>query len=243
MDVFQSLKVKRERLPEQIADSIEETIAENQLQPGTRLPSERDLAQQLGVSRATVSQAIRVLEQRGLVQMQVGSGAYVTNKARSVFVDSMERLFVFRNCSPEDLMNYREMLEPGIAALAAEHATTEDIARIKEFLEETDQAWNKGDVDRHVAADSSFHEALARATHNELVIAAVAGIHRLLQTALHAQYRASRNPEGLRSHWPVYEAILAHDPKRARVAMEEHMRLTRLAMEQAIKALPDHSSS
>lgn len=241
-DLFQSLKVRRERLPEQIADNIEGIIAENQLEPGTRLPSERDLAQQLGVSRATISQAIRVLEQRGLVQIRVGSGMYVTDKAHSVFIDSMERLFVLHSCSPEDLMAFREILEPEAAALAAKCATPTDLASIKQLLEETEEAWQRGDARRHVMADSRFHEALARATHNELVYAAAAGIQRLLQSALHAQYRVSRNEQGVRSHRPIYQAIAAHDPEAARMMMQDHMRLTRLALEQVRKEISDSAS-
>lgn len=242
-ELFKSLEVRREYLHEQIVDSIQEMIVENQLQPGTRLPSERDLAQQLGVSRATVSEAIRSLEQRGLVQRRVGDGTYITDKTRSAFIESMEWLFTVRSCTYEDLMIFREMTEPGIAGLAAERATPEDLTRIKLYLDEAEEAWDKGDTDKHVAADARFHEALALTSRNELVIAVVAGIQQVLRSAIAAQHRASsdaskgvksKGAEGIRSHRPIYEAIAAHDPAKARKAMEEHMRLTRVAMEKAI---------
>jgi GntR family transcriptional repressor for pyruvate dehydrogenase complex len=241
--LFNSLEIRREYLHKQIAHSIQEMIAENQLQPGARLPSERDLAQQLGVSRATVSEAIRSLEQRGLILRRVGDGTYITDKTRSVFVESMGWLFTLRSCTHEDLMTFREMIEPDIAALAAERATPEDLATIKAYLDQTEEAWDKGDTDRHVAADAHFHEALSLATHNELVIAVVAGIQNVLRSAINAQHRASsatsgqvkaRDAMGIRSHRPIQEAIAARDPVRARRAMEEHMQLTRLAMEKAL---------
>jgi GntR family transcriptional repressor for pyruvate dehydrogenase complex len=239
IDPFERLQVKRLRLHEQIADSIQEIIAENDLQSGTRLPPERELAAHLEVSRATVSQAIRVLEQRGLVNMQAGSGTYVTDMARSVFIESMERLFTFSNSTFGDLVTFREMLEPSISALAAEHATPEELVVIKEFAEQTKEAFEEGDLDGCVAADAGFHTALAQATHNELVIAAATAIQSLLKSSMDAQVRVRRDPKGILSHWPIYDAVAAHDPERARAAMEEHMHLTCLAMQRVHKELSD----
>ncbi len=237
-DPFQSLQVTHRRLHEQIAESIQDMIIKGRVQPGTRLPPERDLAAQLGVSRATVSQAIRVLEQRGLVQMQPGSGTVVTDKARVAFIESMERLFLFSNSSYEDLMAFREIIEPSMAALAAMHATCEDLAAIKECAEQTEEAFHREDIEQCAIADADFHTALAYATSNELVIAATTGVQSLLRSAMDAQVRAHRDLEGLRNHWSIYDAVAAHDPERARVAMEEHMRLAR----QAIRRVSERSA-
>jgi GntR family transcriptional repressor for pyruvate dehydrogenase complex len=233
-DLSSSVGLERRRLHEQVADSLRELISGGQLQRGAQLPPERELAIQLGVSRATISHAIRLLEQQGLVEVRVGSGTFVTDKARSAFAESMQRLFSFRTLSFDDLMRFREMLEPDIAALAAERATADDLAAIKGFLEQAEQGWYDGDAEMNVGADADFHRALARATRNELVIAVTTGIHRLLRGAIDAQYRVNNDEEGergIRSHTPVYEAVLARDPDRARRAMEEHMRLSRLALE------------
>jgi len=241
-NLFKSLEITREYLHEQIANSIQEMIVEDQLQSGTRLPSERDLAQQLGVSRVTISEAIRSLEQRGLVVRKVGDGTYITDKTRSVFIESMEWLFNVRSCTHEDLMTFREMIEPNIAALAAERATPEDIASLKAFLEVIEDSWDKRVRDKYVVADAHFHEALALASHNELVIAVVAGIQKVLQTAIRVQHQSI--PEIYRNvmakdaeirHRPIYEAIVAHDPDGARTAMDEHLRIARQVMERTLR--------
>jgi len=226
------LPLKREPLTGQIADHIQTMITEGELEPGTRLPAGRELALRFGVSRATLSEAVRLLEDRGLVQRKVGSGTYVTDKSRSAFVESMERLFVRSNGDLEDLVAYREILEPGVAALAALCAKPEALVTIKQHMEEAEAAWRSGEHEHHVAADAAFHEALAAATGNEMVIAASTGIQNLLRTAIGAQHRASGDRDfetGVLSHRPVYEAITAHDADRARAAMVEHMRLTREA--------------
>ena len=239
-NLFQSFELRRERLHEQIALGVQQLIIESQIEPGARLPSERALAERFGVSRVTISEAIRSLEQRGLVERRVGDGTYVTDRTRSVFVESLQWLYRLRGCTHEDLMVLREMLEPDIAALAAERATPQDLALIKEYLEQTEESWIRGDVDAHAAQDTGFHEALAAATQNELLMAVIAGLQSVLRSAIDVQYRASTKEEGgIRSHRPIYEAIAAHDPVGAREAMDEHLSFTRLALRQADQLLLD----
>jgi GntR family transcriptional repressor for pyruvate dehydrogenase complex len=237
MKFGQQFKPERKRLHEQVADHLWQGIVESNLQPGDVIPSERELAEQMGVSRATISNAIRLLEQQGLVSIQVGSGTYVTNKAQSAFVDAMERLFSLQDCTAQELMTFREMIEPDIAALAASHATPDDLAALGRYLEETEETWYAGDAEKNVTADARFHEALAKATGNQLLIAITAGIQRLLLRTLDAQYQVERDEtreQGILSHRPVFEAILKKDSKAAQAAMNEHMRRTRLALEEAV---------
>ena len=111
-DQFQFKKIVRKPLYEQIADDIQDMIALHKLVPGTQLPTERELAQQMGVNRTTVHQAVGLLQQRGLVEMKVGSGTYVIDMPPSVVADSIQRYFTFGNCSFQDLVTLRCILEP-----------------------------------------------------------------------------------------------------------------------------------
>lgn len=230
-----SLELNRDPLHERIADHLQKLIAESQFEPGTQLPSRRDLAQSLGVSQATISGAIRLLEQRGLVETKSGSGTYIADRATSVFAESMERLFHFSSCTDEDLITFREMLEPSIATLAAQQATPEDVAKLRTLLEQVEEAHDKGDSDTSATADAAFHQALAEATRNALVIAVAAGLQEVLQSVLKAQDQAIISAYGGRDHRAIYDAVADHDPKGARAAMAEHMSLFRLAMEQMIR--------
>ena len=227
---FEALSLRREHLRVQIAESIQQMIAAQQLQPGDQLPSERELARQLGVNRATLREGIRLLEQRGLVQMKVGSGTYITDVAQATVADSIERYFVFGSCSHEDLITLRDILEPEMAALAAERATAEDLARLRELVERMEVTFANNDIASYAAADAEFHEALALATHNRLISAIAGGLARLMRAWIQAQSESMRLEEGARSHRLVYEAIVARDPERARGAMRVHMRTTRATL-------------
>lgn len=225
-DIFHSLHLKRENLREQIADSIQEMVAANQIQPGTQLPSERDLAKSIGVNRATIREAIRVLEQRGLVQMRTGSGTYVVDVPASTVTESIERYFAFGTCSHEDLVKLREILDPEIAALAAERATGAEIETLRKLVEEIESAFRE-DTLRYAATDAQFHEVVAGATHNDLIIAITSGLHKIMTRWILAQSQTHRLEGGALSHRSVYQAIADRSPDAARQAMRIHHEFTR----------------
>lgn len=227
---FASLKVNRLQLHEQIAESIQQIIAGSQLQPGTPLPSERELAATLGVNRATVREALRLLQQRGLVQVRVGSGTFVRGMPQSIVTECIERFLVFGSCSDQALIQLREILEPESAALAAEHASPEDLARLEARVSEIEAAVRSVDRESYAAADLGFHEALARASGNELISAILDGLAKVLHAWLRGTSGRFAVEQGALSHRPVYAAVAAHDADLARRAMREHMQLSRATL-------------
>jgi GntR family transcriptional regulator, transcriptional repressor for pyruvate dehydrogenase complex len=241
-DQFTSLHVKRRRLHEEIAESIQEIIIGNQLRPGTRLPSERELAEQLGVSRVTVSQASQVLEQRGLIQRKVGGGTYVTDRARSAFAESMQRLFVVENCTFDDLIQLRLMLEPEAAAIAASSATPDELAELGRLVDLVEATSDTHDIEGHVAADLAFHTALAEATHNELILGVSLGVQKLMEQFIRVQDQGTTwrcvedNPY---RHRLVYEVLAARDPDRARERMHAHIENARNSYRSIIEGRGD----
>jgi GntR family transcriptional regulator, transcriptional repressor for pyruvate dehydrogenase complex len=225
-DQFNSLHVKRRRLHEEIAENIQEIIIANQLRPGTRLPSERELAEQLGVSRVTVSQASQVLEQRGLIQRKVGGGTYVTDRARSAFAESMQRLFVVENCTFDDLIQLRLMLEPEAAAIAAISASADELTELGRLVDRMDATSDSRDIEGHVAADLAFHTALAEATHNELILGVSLGVQKLMEQFIRVQDRGTtsrRIEDNPHRHRLAYDALAARDPNAARERMRDHI--------------------
>lgn len=226
-----AIELKRDPLHERIAEYLETLIAEGGLGPGTQLPSRRDLARELDVSQATISGSIRLLEQRGLVKTATGSGTYVVDRSSSAFAESMQRVFQFSGSTIEDLIVFREMIEPSIAMLAAKRATPEDVAQLNTVLEQVEEAYAKGDSDASAIADAAFHEAMARATHNSLVIAMAAGLQEIMQSVLKTQDWGVILAFGRRDHRPILDGVAGKDEKVARNAMAEHVSLFRLAME------------
>jgi DNA-binding FadR family transcriptional regulator len=235
-NIFRSLQINRKPLYEQIADKMQAMIAANQLKPGAQLPTERELAEQLNINRTTVHQALGLLQQRGIVEMKVGSGTYVINMPTSMVADSIQRYLVFGNCSAEDLIKFRELFEPGLAALAAERATDEDLHELSRLLQAGEDAFRRGALDAYAEADAAFHETLALSTHNELVIAISAGIHNLMRTWLSTGGQSHLLLDSPLSHRTVYESLLTRLPEQARMAMDAHLQLANAALLRQRKA-------
>lgn len=222
---FASFKIQRQHLHEQVADYIEEMIAEKQLKEGEQLPSERDLATMFGVNRGSIRQAISLLQHRGLVQSRLGSGTYITRVPGDILGESIERYVALGNCSHADLLDLREIFEPGSAALAARRATSEDLARLSELVEQIEAANTLDDLEHNIRADADFHEVLATATHNPLISAIMTGLQSAMRTWLKVQAEKDHGQllDAVRGHRVIYNAIADHDPERARKAMRQHI--------------------
>ena len=198
------------------------------MQAGNRLPADRELAIMLQVSRPTVREALQLLEQRGLIEIHIGRGTFIKDISRSIIADSFERFFIFKNCTWEELLTLRDINEPEVAALAARNATPKDILKLRECLAIIEDVPGEQGIKPEI--DTSFHETVAGATHNELIIALSCGLQQVMCIWLQAQYASTRhdseiNQTSIRVHRQIYEAIEAHDPEAARRAMCENMRL------------------
>ena len=207
VDQLKFKKIIRQSLYEQVADTIQEMIATHELGPGTRLPTERELAQQMDVNRTTVHQAVGLLQQRGLVEMKVGSGIYVIDMPPSVVADSIQRYFTFGNCSFQDLVTLRCILEPEMAALAAKSATAEDLVLLNQTIEKLEEAFERDDETAFGLFEMDFHEGIASATHNELIIAISKGMHNLVRDWLETHGTGKRTKELVLVHRAVCDAV------------------------------------
>lgn len=213
--------VARPRLYEQLVARLLDYIGEAGLEPGERLPTERDLAAQLGVSRASVAQAVVALEVQGLVSVRQGDGIYLLQRADPR--ESLQELVKRRQRLP-DILEAREAIEVKITALAAERRTEEDLAAIEAALEvmKAEVAAGKHGFD----GDMAFHAAVTAAAHNEVL----AGLMELLASAIAETRRESLSQPGrprrsLAGHRSIAEAIRAGDPEEATRAAREHIQL------------------
>jgi GntR family transcriptional repressor for pyruvate dehydrogenase complex len=224
-NLLQFERISRRPLYERVADYIQKTIAIHKLPPGTRLPTERELAEQMGVNRTTVHQAVGLLQQRGLVEMKVGNGTYVIDMPNSVVADSIERYFTFGNCSFQDLVTLRCILEPEIAALAARNATPDELAKLNQIILQLEKAFDRGDEAAFIRFEMDLHEGIAAATHNELIVAISKGLHNLVRDWLETQGTGKRTKELVLVHRAICDAVARRDPDGAREGMLAHMRL------------------
>jgi GntR family transcriptional repressor for pyruvate dehydrogenase complex len=215
--------IQASRLYEQIVQQIEESILKGELNEGSQLPAERDLAKQFGVSRTAVREAIKALQEKGLVDAFPGRGTFVTNGTSNSMRRSLDR--IIKSGEPDGLaylVEVREILEPEIAALAAVRATEQDITAMREALDVMDNAGR--DSDAFIEADLDFHLALAEAAANPIVLSLIDSIVGLLREQRLRIFRIPGGPEcGQDHHKRILEAIQRHDPHEARVAMQAHL--------------------
>ncbi len=215
--------IQTSRLYEQIVQQIEESILKGELSEGSQLPAERDLAKQFGVSRTAVREAIKALQEKGLVDAFPGRGTFVTNGTSNSMRRSLDR--IIKSGEPDGLaylVEVREILEPEIAALAAVRATDQDLAAMQESLDVMESG--RQDSDAFIEADLDFHLALAEAAANPIVLSLIDSIVGLLREQRLRIFRIPGGPEcGQHHHKRILEAIQRHDPQEARAAMQAHL--------------------
>ena len=220
--------LKREvKLADRVAQHMTERLLDGTLLRGERLPPERLLAEQYGVSRTVIREAVRVLASKGLMETRNGSGTYVRSPNVGAVAESMALLFrLHQGNTPVDyelVHEVRRVLEVEIAALGARRATAEDIAALETALELQRAA--RLDRDTYTAYDVDFHAALATATHNPLfsvLLNSVSDVMREVRTLGFLVPGAIDN--GLMHHERLIAAVKMQDGTAAKKAMQEHLR-------------------
>jgi GntR family transcriptional repressor for pyruvate dehydrogenase complex len=218
--------VKTRRIYEEIVEQIRLLVAEGHVKAGDRLPSERDLAERLQVSRASVREALSALEMMGLLEIRSGEGTYIKQVnidsvvAPLAWVLSMEKDIVL------ELLEVRKILESQAVALAAERADAEELAEMRDALEEMKSDLNTNRLGDQ--SDHSFHYAIARGTKNKILIRLMNAISDTMQQTLQASriklYESAGIPERLYDeHEKIYQAVEAKSPKEARRLMLNHL--------------------
>lgn len=215
--------IQSQRLYEKIVEQIKRRILSGDLKVGDHLPAERELAEQFGVSRTAVREAVKALSEKGLVQVRPGRGTFITNGTSQAARASLGMMVkIGASEGTQDLVELREIFEPEIAALAAQRATEENFTALQEAIAAMDRAMDN--AENFVEADLDFHLALAEATQNSLIPTFIDFIVYLLReqriNIFHADGGAER---GQWHHKHILEVVMNRDPQAAREAMRAHL--------------------
>ena len=200
---------------------FQQLLSDGVLSPGTRLPPERDLAEKFGVARSSLRQALKVLEVMGVITQKVGDGSYLNKDASEVLAVPMEFLFLLDDTSLQELMEMRLMVEPALAAKAAERATVDDIALLRQTIDDLGKS-NRDRV-KLVSSDLNFHRGIFQATGNRLSGRLFHMIHRAMLNMIMVTSSMVNLEHTLQFHIPILEAIENRDPKRASSLMADHL--------------------
>lgn len=215
--------IQSERLYERIVEQIERRIVAGDLKVGDQLPSERELGEQFAVSRTAVREAVKALQEKGLVEVYPGKGTFITNGTPEAIRNSLGLIMKFgAQKGSSNLVEVREILEPEIAALAATRISDEYIAAMSEAVETMDTALDNVEV--FVEADLDFHLALAEATQNPIIPILMDSIIDLLREQ---RKRIGLVDGGLQRgqfhHKKILDAVMRRDAQAARQTMQDHL--------------------
>jgi len=220
------------RLPDQLAQRLERAIVERQHLPGERLPPERVWAVELGVSRAALREALRLLAERGLVEQRHGAGTFVAAQPGARQGDVWAQLLQRQPLLQEGWLEFREMLEVRCAELAARRATPDDRSRLAQAHADVTAAYAQPDRQIQVRADVAFHRALADATRNPVFSQLVATLLALLHEHVHLSI-ADLTPDSqeaqrlCQQHDALWQAVQRGDAVAAASAAQAHIDFVR----------------
>jgi GntR family transcriptional regulator, transcriptional repressor for pyruvate dehydrogenase complex len=217
--------VSSNRMSEAIVEQIRSLIRSGRLRPGDRLPSERELCEQMGVSRVTVREALRVLEAGGLVEIRVGArgGAFVTKPSPDRLGAGLADLLNLASVSAEQVTEARLVFEIGIIPMITERATDDDIEALRQMVRSHAAALKHGTYTMSMSAD--FHNRVADCTHNGAIEMLMRSFHGpLLMSLREAQDAAPlMGQRGTTEHRDFVEAIAARDADKAATIMRRHI--------------------
>ncbi len=229
-------KVDPPRVSASITTQIESLILKGILRPGERLPSERDLAAQLDVSRPSLREALAELEHAGLIVTRPGSGAYVAEVLGSVFAPALVDLFSSHEAALFDYLSFRKDMEGLAAERAARAGSDTDLKVIGTIFAKMEAAHEARAAKEEAGLDADFHMAIVEASHNVVMLHMMRAMYEMLRQGVFYNRQAlfsmqTTRAELLDQHRAINEALQARDGARARAAVEAHLGYIEAAME------------
>jgi GntR family transcriptional repressor for pyruvate dehydrogenase complex len=214
--------IRKSKVYEEVAKQIERLIL-TKLHPGDKLPGERELAEMLGVSRSSIRDAMRSLELVGLVEPRQGAGTVVREISADVLVTPLANVLAHKRQLVGELLDFRKMLEPPLAARAAAHASPDNLARMDQILQRQSDKFSRGEM--AIEEDSEFHYTIATASGNSVVLKVLDILMDLLrETRARSLQRKGRPEKSIAGHRRILAAIKRRDAAAAETAMRQHLK-------------------
>ncbi len=214
--------LERSGIPEQIATRLLEMVKERKLRPGDKLPPERELAALMQLSRPSLREALRALAMMGVVTIRQGDGIYISSLKPELLIKHLESVVSVDDSTFLELFEARKLLEAGIAELAAERISDEELEELDRCLGRC--AASVRDPGAWIECDLEFHKRIMDAASNPIVTRFMASVRRLgLASRSRTVYLSGVREQSVADHGQILAALKAHDPQLARQAMVEHL--------------------
>ena len=214
------------KITQQIIDQIRTAILEGKLTPGDKLPPEKELMEQFGVSKQTLRESLRALEHMGLIDVRkgIGGGAHIVEVDIEVTKESLANFLYFKNLSIENLSELRKLIEPHAAEKAANNISKEDLEHLKQLNDTARDNLHRNFLQELSHNEINFHRVIARNTGNPILILILDFVENLLEDfkkVLKPDLAFSKSV--LDAHDKIYEAICSRNPDKASAEMYQHV--------------------
>lgn len=235
-------KVQVPRISDAVASTLERRILEGSLKPGDRLPAERELALELGVSRPSLREAIQKLASKGMLQSRQGGGTFVTAALEKSFLDPWQEMMGSYPNLREDMLEFRRMIEGQAAEWAAERATDADLLRLEQAFATLQASFQGDDTEKRSDADIAFHQAIGDASHNVLIGHLSSALLRLMHDNIRLNLGELKMVPAasrllMNQHAAIQSAITERKPQAARAAAETHIDFVRETLAQTLRSV------
>ena len=207
-------------LTAQLVDDLKNMIIRGEILPGAKFPPERELAKKFGVNRTSLRHALKVLEILGVLSQCVGDGTYLHDSAELILTAPMEFLLLVEDISTKELFETRLIVEPELAARAAERSSEADLADMRKALAAMELSRTK---EEQIDADLAFHDSIFRASGNRICRLLFRVIQRTLLATMIQSSRKTPKERPLYHHKKIYAAISKKNVAAARKSMIEHL--------------------
>ncbi|MEO1444029.1 MAG: FadR/GntR family transcriptional regulator [Chloroflexota bacterium] len=224
---FQFQSIQQPSVVDQITNTIRDALMRGELIPGQKLPSEPELARQLGVGRSAVREALKVLQAIGVVESRRGSGTYIVEEPSDRMLNPLSFAILLGTSVSSELIELRVMIEIGYCELAASQATPQDMDNIEQAAKALEQALDYADHEQLARLDLNFHYAILEATHNPLVQKIGRAVEEMFFSSISANFKEVQNVEqAVAAHRDIVAALQSHDLHQIRTAIVDSLNNT-----------------
>lgn len=224
--MFKPLVTEHVSLYNRIVDEIKSALADGKLRPGDKLPPEREMCLQLGVSRTSLREAMKILAGKGIVIIRHGQGIFVADVNPKQLLDDLGRLLLRDQAPIPDLFEIRRLLETAAAGWAAERASAAQLEALTQVVSEARAGSESGKFTpvNYERYDHRFHSLLAEATGNAVLVRVMDNLMDLLRQGRQSSLGIDGRPQqSITDHERILESVLQRDPGAARAAMFQHL--------------------
>jgi GntR family transcriptional repressor for pyruvate dehydrogenase complex len=217
--------IKRTKLADSVIEEIKRSILSGELREGDKLPNQAEFANQLGVSRPSLREALHTLSLVGAIEQRPGFGTVIRSRIPILYAHQFSPPLLSDHHATLELIVFRRYIEVGMVELAVQNATKNEILKLESTVERMRKALNEGQTEAYVEMDVSFHISIAEAAHNRFILHQIVSIRGFLEQFMQESFGVLPGmfERSFKFHLAIFSAIKERNLRRARASMDKHI--------------------